>query len=477
MKRICLFGVLAFVACKPKLDLDPRRGYIIGANNMEKASSANTAGVPAQNKRSFVLISTTKADQTMKFCSGVIVDSETAGGPLRVMANHHCFADEDSSGKVSQTIFAEACIKTKIYLGYYADQLKTVTSANCKPGSLRTNFPADLSILTLDSKVDAEPLHFAAPENVFNRKAYVVHFPDVPEDYVASSGGGLNLPVAVITKDDCASQDAFPVTDWGLDPSLPMGVRHTCDIIHGSSGSALVDANTNEILGIDWGGIKIKRDGQDQTYNVATRAEFGTMMMLKQEDKINQFYADARQKAADAKSDDSDKSAGLAGCSAKAATAHTATRLEKLQTQMIVALVSERGSTLSRFAKKYQDKGDAAKFWVASAARDQEWDCAGKEVETTQKMWCATMAMKNEVGLVSTADTLQKTERQEKLSQEESAVLQMTLEMKAKRYSETLRILSKMAQGDEKYRFIHDQMQELYAARQKGEGKALLRQN
>ena len=57
--------------------------------------------------------------------------------------------------------------------------------------------------------------------------------------------------------DDCKVIGPFDVSEWDLDRTLPFSLRHTCDLIHGSSGSGLIDAKTGKVLGVNWGGIKI----------------------------------------------------------------------------------------------------------------------------------------------------------------------------------------------------------------------------
>src|SRR5690606_36021161 len=82
------------------------------------------------------------------------------------------------------------------------------------------------------------------------------------------------LPAASITDNDCRTLGGFAVDEWNLDRTLPFSIKHTCDLLHGSSGSALVDIETEKILGVNWGGIKIQYGDKSETVNAATAAPY-----------------------------------------------------------------------------------------------------------------------------------------------------------------------------------------------------------
>jgi hypothetical protein len=106
------------------------------------------------------------------------------------------------------------------------------------------------------------------------RKAYIVHYPDIPENLEAINPAAARLPVAAVTTQDCKVSGLFDPAEWDLDRTLPYSLRHTCDLIHGSSGSALVDAQTSTLIGVNWGGIKITYSSGTRVDNVATRIDF-----------------------------------------------------------------------------------------------------------------------------------------------------------------------------------------------------------
>ena len=87
-------------------------------------------------------------------------------------------------------------------------------------------------------------------------------FPDAP----------ATVPRMAITFEDCATAGYFRSNTFEVDPSLPYSIRHTCDMIKGSSGSSLVDATSGESLGVNWGGIKFGDAGDAEAYNIATRS-------------------------------------------------------------------------------------------------------------------------------------------------------------------------------------------------------------
>ena len=53
---------------------------------------------------------------------------------------------------------------------------------------------------------------------------------------------------------------------------LGFSIRHTCDQIDGSSGSALISREGGLLLGVNWGGIEMVEPGSDAPtkINVAT---------------------------------------------------------------------------------------------------------------------------------------------------------------------------------------------------------------
>lgn len=279
---LCFIGLMAIssglTACKKKPFTISTDAFILGSkSNIYVVGSGNQSQINPQVLNASVLIATRLKPNEVKFCSGTLIASDQPGGNLRVLTNHHCFATVDDEGLATSVLLPQACVSTKVYLGFSAGQTRSSTIAECLPGSLRTSFEGDLSVFRLASAVPAQfqPLAIADPNiQVAGRTAMIVHYPDVPEAMVEAPDGGPRLPLAQVTMDNCKVIGNFPIAHWQLDKSLPFSIKHTCDLTHGSSGSGLIDATTGQILGVNWGGIKINSQSGLETVNVATGANF-----------------------------------------------------------------------------------------------------------------------------------------------------------------------------------------------------------
>ena len=243
-----------------------------------------------------VLISTRLGPTDVKFCSGTLIPSDQPGGNLRVLTNHHCFAEVDEEGIATSELLPEACVDTKIYLGFFSGQTRSSTIVDCLPGSLRTSMDGDLSVFRLATQVpdQFQPMTLGSSNtNLAGRQALIVHYPDIKSAKVESPTGGPKLPVAQVTRDNCKVLGNFPIGHWQFDRSLPYSLRHTCDLTHGSSGSGLIDAATGQLIGVNWGGIKINEDGKTEAINVATGITFVNAFLNFNTAKIEQQAASA----------------------------------------------------------------------------------------------------------------------------------------------------------------------------------------
>jgi hypothetical protein len=134
----------------------------------------------------------------------------------------------------------------------------------------------DLAVFTLDGPIPPKyrplPIYKGSSTSLAEKSVIVVHYPDVETSRKTPGAGIPALPVAAYTNNDCRISGPFTEQEVGLDRTLPFGLRHTCDLIHGSSGSALLDPVTGMIYGVNWGGIQINTGTGIRTDNVATGA-------------------------------------------------------------------------------------------------------------------------------------------------------------------------------------------------------------
>jgi hypothetical protein len=267
-----------WVGCKAKKLLQTSTtAYIIGPSDIQSLSDSTRESVPQEAMKADVLLATRLVSRKTKFCSGSLIEPQTPGGPMRVLTNHHCFAASDENGKALKNILSEACVATKVYFGFEASKPEAAFETACVPGSLRTDYNGDLAVFSLTSEPPSkyQPLKFFSGANHgIGRSAIIVHHPDVEEYSRVPPGGSVRLPTAAVTKTDCKVLGLFDSSEWELDRTLPFSLRHTCDLIHGSSGSALVDRETGTLIGVNWGGIKISQGSDTRVENVATRGDY-----------------------------------------------------------------------------------------------------------------------------------------------------------------------------------------------------------
>lgn len=270
--------VILPLACKQSVQVS-HTAYVIGPSDDIKPLDKQSA--PYVNPlavNAAVLVATKVGDQRVKFCSGTLIAGETDADPWRVLTNHHCFSEVDAKGKSTSVLLSDACTSTTVYFGFTTQSADAAFATSCRRGSLRTNFEGDLAVFELQKQPPDpfRPLELwqRGDEAAVGRTALVIHYPDIEERKAAPAGERMRLPTAAVTVDDCKVEGPFSVEEWDLDRSLAFSVKHTCDLIHGSSGSGLIDAETGEILGVNWGGIRISYPDGIRTNNTATRISF-----------------------------------------------------------------------------------------------------------------------------------------------------------------------------------------------------------
>lgn len=271
--------LMTLASCKIKSQTN-KQGYVLGDSNdieIYKESSSKSA---TKTVSSVALIVTTMNSGKKKFCTGSLIKHE---GQIGIITNFHCFANASEDGKVESFFFTEACTTTKIYFEFTkADHDKAVGHA-CKVGTLVGDHDGDLAFFELEDEesilTKRQALKFSEEENVDGVEAEIFHHPDIPENYVSVGDEGISMPAMAVTRKNCKVNHRYATKEWPLDPTLPFSIKHTCDLIHGSSGSPLLSTASGKILGINWGGIEIEYKKGIDTSNAATSADYVTAFL------------------------------------------------------------------------------------------------------------------------------------------------------------------------------------------------------
>ena len=286
MRFLCLVltaGLCSsIISCKKRRVITVPAAYIIGSNDIQTLSAERRKELPPDLLYSVVLLTTKVSNNKRKFCTGTLIPAQSGEENFRVVTNHHCFAHADDDGQVNRELFPGHCSTTQVYFGFFKGNVKERKVYTCLEGSFRSDYDGDLAVFTLNENPPGpfKPgVLWSGDENADNKEAFVIHFPGMDDssrdDQVFEPTSGISLPVGRITESNCITKGRFPPGEWHLDKSLPMGIRHTCDQLKGSSGSALWDKGTRTILGVNWGGIKLLYGGDaERTFNVATRAAY-----------------------------------------------------------------------------------------------------------------------------------------------------------------------------------------------------------
>jgi hypothetical protein len=271
-------GLLSLAACK-QTSYVSTAGFILGPQSeIERLDNDKAGSEIKEIANSTVLIATKLSDDKRKFCSGTLIEgSADQKDRLRVLTNFHCFAKTDERGEVLPEFLEESCQHTSVYLNFTYDNAAEVEDVPCMLNSLSGDYTGDIAVFTLAKAIDDnyKPLSFWKDDGTIpGRDAFIIHHPDVKSNYIRVGKSGTQLPAASITENNCKTLPPFKRDEWPLDHTLPYSTPHTCDLIHGSSGSALLDKETGQILGVNWGGIEIKYKSKSELYNAATRANY-----------------------------------------------------------------------------------------------------------------------------------------------------------------------------------------------------------
>ena len=293
MRNSLLLAFVTFfiIGCKPTFNKS-LTSYIIGSNDIRVL--ADPAGINFNDLAysSSVVITTDLSPTKKKFCSGTLIQSSTEGGNYRILTNFHCFLPDEN---LSSDILAGHCSSTRVYHGFFKPNMDRVFKTKCKvTGDFSWDVEGDLALFEIEenpSIKDSEGNELYRPANLqkvfdtsYPTNAMLVHYPFIDQlrdDYLElthlDQDSGIRIPYGQVTDQNCKVEGIFDQNEWQYDAALSMGVKHDCDQQKGSSGSALWRLGSSEIIGINWGGIKLKYSNEDseRVYNVATNINYG----------------------------------------------------------------------------------------------------------------------------------------------------------------------------------------------------------
>lgn len=225
-----------------------------------------------------VLITTLMDSGLSSFCSGFVV--KLSDDSATVITNYHCLAsyDSDQSFRVPthHAVPQQACSQTLV--NFTPDR---VSQSGCKAGTIRYDSSADLAAFEVTPPKNGfpdyvKPIAIARYRPRASEPAYMIHFPHDPR--VLSTTDLLDdpLPKARITKIGCKTiASPHPLRWHPFDDLIPFSIEHTCFLLKGSSGSALISSHTHKVIGVNWGSLYEDRGagGIWHTSNAATSHE------------------------------------------------------------------------------------------------------------------------------------------------------------------------------------------------------------
>ena len=289
---VCLGLILA--SCKPRSTKN-YSAYIIDDNDIKVVEQVDRRDPAIYSS---VVFTTSLTETKRKFCSGTMIGPSKTGRSNRILTNYHCFvADDEPKGD----LLPGHCSSTIVYFGFFKNEIESREVGKCnQDGDFRVDKVGDLAIFELEENPESRdtsgslrfrainlPIQAADSElspNLESRigpfpfPARLIHYPFVdPSDPQYEerthfeSTSVIRIPLGQVTTSNCEVLGVFKDSEYGFDPALRVGLRHTCDQQKGSSGSILWKGTGPEMIGVNWGGIKFSySDEQQQIYNVAT---------------------------------------------------------------------------------------------------------------------------------------------------------------------------------------------------------------
>ena len=270
----CLLVLLP--ACQAERQPLARHGNIIGINEIVPVAVARESGQVQDTILTRSLSATallvTVVNNRYVHCLGSLLPAAQHGQNPRIITNRHCFANARTP------LTAMACTRTSVYFNFSQPHTPLI-GRRCLPGSLRAHVAADLAIFTLQRQLPPHhrPFKLWKGSVPAAREAFLLHYPHVIHSFAAPArsvsklpGTRLYFPITAVSADGCVVKGRPRKGLWRL---IPFGMVHSCDMTKGSSGAALIDFQTGQLLGVSWGGLSLRVGKVTKKINFAVSAD------------------------------------------------------------------------------------------------------------------------------------------------------------------------------------------------------------
>ena len=289
--------ILKILSCKKNLQFN-YSGFIIGDTyDIRPITKEDIVSEDIIHKAFYasVLIETKLKNKQRKLCSGVlgVIDNVAIYSSPVIITNYHCFLSISSTQKnpILGNIIAEACHNTYVYFGVYKNNIDNIMQLTCDPKTFRFSKEGDIALFQTKEPIPDQfkPIKITQSQNLLdytNKPIIIVHYSLAnPQSMIETKNFGY-LPYASLTSHNCQTSQLFPKQLWYAYLPIQHSVEHTCDILEGSSGAGLININSKELIGINWGGIEIQVSNNVQAINGATRSDFILALLTNQIDAI-----------------------------------------------------------------------------------------------------------------------------------------------------------------------------------------------
>ena len=222
-------------------------------------------------------------ESCLKTCSGTLIK---VGNKTRVLTNQHCFSDNfirsakdnrcayDNQQKADS--FSNPCMNTFAHVNFPASDEQQTISLACQ-GSFAASKELDLAIFAVDANsLPANHPHadlWAGEEVATGQEAFLLHHPNCGQgNFQQIPNTSIGAMIKTITFESCRIT-ALPAEAEKLF-SLQQNIAHTCVTLPGSSGAAILDANTGAILAVHQAMLELTQT-DDSDAPTTTKHHFG----------------------------------------------------------------------------------------------------------------------------------------------------------------------------------------------------------